>query len=110
MMEPQWMTLSDFQGGLCWWCDLPLGRDKTVDHFIPRGQGGFTGVQNSVVAHGKCNNDKGCRMPTAKECLRLWQTRAGSKNFPVSREIRDLAMPAAAKAGWHDPNPPEPAP
>lgn len=37
---------------------------NTVDHVLPRGQGGETTWENCVTACVSCNHKKGCRTPT----------------------------------------------
>jgi 5-methylcytosine-specific restriction endonuclease McrA len=45
--------------------------DSTVDHILPRSQGGQTNWQNVVVACHPCNRKKGGRTPTqARMALR----------------------------------------
>ncbi|MCB0325797.1 MAG: HNH endonuclease [Bdellovibrionales bacterium] len=48
----------------CQYCGLELPqRDATVDHIIPRSQGGTTCWENVVVACHPCNRRKGGRTP-----------------------------------------------
>jgi len=59
------------QQGLCFLCRLPLDGGATYDHVLPLAHGGTEHYRNKVLAHGKCNNEKGDRMPTAEELDRL---------------------------------------
>ena len=56
----------------CQYCsrELSIG-DSTIDHIVPRSQGGVTSWQNVVVACHNCNRKKGGRTPAqAKMPLR----------------------------------------
>lgn len=46
----------------CQYCGMN-GRPLTIDHVIPRSQGGIEGWENLVVACVACNNRKGDRTP-----------------------------------------------
>jgi len=56
----------------CQYCGCPMSMaDSTVDHILPRSQGGQTNWQNVVVACHPCNRKKGGRTPTqARMALR----------------------------------------
>ena len=48
----------------CQYCgDMPIQRELTIDHVIPRSQGGPTTWENVVLACGSCNRRKGARRP-----------------------------------------------
>lgn len=51
------------QNGLCWWCSKPLGDKWHVDHRIPLTRGGTNTAGNIVIAHPKCNQSKGDKLP-----------------------------------------------
>lgn len=59
------------QGGRCFYCGDPAGRGATVDHLIPKAYGGIDDVANCVIAHRRCNQLKGDRLPTPDEIERL---------------------------------------
>jgi 5-methylcytosine-specific restriction endonuclease McrA len=51
-------------GYTCQYCGKqPLRQALTVDHIVPRSQGGTTSWQNLVTACAPCNRRKGGRMP-----------------------------------------------
>jgi 5-methylcytosine-specific restriction endonuclease McrA len=48
----------------CQYCGAaPLRKDLTIDHVLPRSQGGKTTWENVVTACKKCNGRKGSRTP-----------------------------------------------
>jgi hypothetical protein len=46
------------QGGLCYWCDVPVG-EATAEHLTPRHLGGRFSRDNIVVACPGCNHNRG---------------------------------------------------
>lgn len=51
--------LLKLQGASCFYCQQPVRLDVAeVDHFIPWSRHPDDGLENLVVAHGTCNNDK----------------------------------------------------
>jgi len=49
---------------ICQYCGIKLGkRNCTVDHIIPKSQGGKNKWENTVCSCFKCNNEKGDRSP-----------------------------------------------
>lgn len=73
----QLMTIA--QGGRCFHCGEPVGAKATDDHLIPRAYGGADVPGNVVLAHRRCNQLKGDRLPTAQEVERLIGQRRGSR-------------------------------
>lgn len=67
------MTLWIKQQGLCWLCMEPMVRftDKddpmgvSRDHLRPRSRGGASKSRNYLLAHRKCNTDRGAPKLTA---------------------------------------------
>lgn len=61
--------LAKRDGWLCGYCDTPLGwghpsvTPPTVDHVVPRAQGGADTMDNLVLACGSCNSAKAARTP-----------------------------------------------
>lgn len=51
------------QGGECFYCGVPLGTMAEADHFIPRIRCGIDTIENLVMAHRRCNNDKRDLLP-----------------------------------------------
>ena len=63
------------QGGICHWCHKPMvwghkraSEDEkqefaSIDHVIPIARNGNNGDDNIVLAHVRCNSDRGCDMP-----------------------------------------------
>lgn len=58
-------------GDNCHWCKKPMvfgkGNDDaqsaTIEHVIPLDRGGLDNPNNMVLAHKKCNNERGNNMP-----------------------------------------------
>lgn len=66
--RPTWSTTfyaaAIQRGGLlCRYCGDPVSADLTIDHVIPRCQGGGDDLNNLVVACRSCNSRKGGRTP-----------------------------------------------
>lgn len=69
--KKQRIKLFKKQGGLCHWCNEPMRQDVsplhplsvTIEHVIPLGRNGLDNPNNIVLAHKKCNNDRGDDMP-----------------------------------------------
>lgn len=51
------------QGGNCWWCGRPMGKDVTIDHITPIIRGGQHDPRNIVLAHKSCNCSKKDKLP-----------------------------------------------
>lgn len=61
------------QRGLCHWCHETMNppgnngpEDATVDHVIPLNRGGLNNPNNKVLAHQRCNSERGDDMPEVK--------------------------------------------
>lgn len=67
------------QAGRCFYCGEPVGAKATFDHLIPRCYGGSDEPGNIVLAHRRCNQLKGDRLPTAEEIDRLLAQRRRSR-------------------------------
>lgn len=46
-------------GGICFYCKSEIVDDFTIDHADPISLSGDDNIQNLLVAHKKCNQDKG---------------------------------------------------
>lgn len=51
------------QGGNCWWCGKPMGKDVTIEHIRPIVRGGMHDPSNIVLAHKSCNSSKKDKLP-----------------------------------------------
>lgn len=67
------------QGGRCFYCGEPVGAKATFDHVIPQAYGGADVAGNIVLAHRRCNQSKGDRLPTPEEVDRFLAQRRGSR-------------------------------
>lgn len=43
-------------GDNCWFCGDPLGDDVTLEHLVPKSNGGRNMAANYALAHAKCNH------------------------------------------------------
>lgn len=93
------------QGGRCFYCGEPVGAKATFDHVIPQAYGGADMAANIVLAHRRCNQAKGDRLPTPEEVDRFLAQRRGSRLGvwpPISAlkgiEDEDEAWIAVARA------------
>ncbi|HYD98564.1 MAG TPA: HNH endonuclease [Alphaproteobacteria bacterium] len=73
------LRLEIAQGGRCFYCAEPVGAKATFDHVIPQAFGGTDDPGNIVLAHRRCNQRKGDRLPTGEEIERLVRQRRGSQ-------------------------------
>ncbi|EWY36489.1 endonuclease [Skermanella stibiiresistens SB22] len=78
--DPNLLAIS--QRGRCFYCGEVVGAKATVDHFIPQCYGGIDDIANTVLAHRRCNIDKGDRLPTPDEIERLIEIRRHAR-LPV---------------------------
>ncbi|AWB08590.1 HNH endonuclease (plasmid) [Azospirillum humicireducens] len=93
-VTPDDATLMDVQqGGRCFFCDGPVGAKATVDHLIPQAYGGIDGPANAVLAHRRCNQRKGDRLPTGEELDRFFALRRSSRLgvWPPLQALREVA-------------------
>jgi 5-methylcytosine-specific restriction endonuclease McrA len=79
MTREDYLLMEIAQGGLCFHCGKPVGGAATDDHLIPRAYGGADVPGNVVLAHRRCNQLKGDRLPTAEEVERLVAQRRRSR-------------------------------
>lgn len=58
-------------GNICFLCEEPIEKkqDITIDHWIPRVEGGSDDITNLRLAHDECNADKGRMLPEEWEAL-----------------------------------------
>lgn len=76
-MKTTYMEIHHAQGGNCFYCKRPMSFSRgngpsqfTLDHFDPKCNGNKTN-DNIVLAHPKCNFEKGGRKPTDAERVRF---------------------------------------
>lgn len=79
------------QGGRCFLCGEPVGGKATFDHLIPQAYGGANEPANVVLAHRRCNQTKGDRLPTPDELDRFFKERRNSRLgiWPPLKALRD---------------------
>jgi hypothetical protein len=82
--------LRELQQGRCFYCDSVLDRVGEVDHFIPWVRYPNNALENLVLAHPRCNNNKRDFLPAGPHVAR-WAER--QQTFR-----RDLDQVAAATA------------
>lgn len=71
---------AEWQDGLCCWCLRPMDDDITWEHIKPKSKGGAKlSRSNLVVAHGKCNSDRGSKsaIPAFEPYPRNWRGKNG---------------------------------
>jgi 5-methylcytosine-specific restriction endonuclease McrA len=78
------------QGGRCFYCGEPVGGKATFDHLIPQAYGGADIPANVVLAHRRCNQRKGDRLPNPDELDRFFAERRASRLgiWPPLRALR----------------------
>ncbi len=80
----------------CQYCSKDISyRDATIDHVVPRSQGGITVWENVVIACGTCNRKKGGRTPD--------EARMSLKKPPVVPEwlpILNVRLHRTMPASW----------
>lgn len=56
--------LYENQGGVCFYCFEPLGRDFHRDHYVPLSRGGNNYISNIVLSCEACNLSKADKLPS----------------------------------------------
>ena len=85
--------LLDLQGGRCFYCDGERAGWE-VDHFLPWARWPDDRLDNLVVAHRRCNNDKRAALASLDHLGRWWpRTLAGT---PTYRRLTEIA----ARTSW----------
>lgn len=73
--------------GTCQYCNLELTRSTiTMDHVIPKSQGGETSFTNCVIACYACNNKKGNKTPEQAN-MKLIKKPVHPTIFSLQREL-----------------------
>lgn len=74
--------------GKCQYCGIKVSRDeKTMDHVIPKSQGGKTDFDNIVLSCSPCNAKKGNKT-VAQAGMRLLSTPVKPKKLPMIFTMR----------------------
>lgn len=90
-LSPVCEPLLELQRGRCFYCERLIVADAEVDHFIPWSRHPEDGLDNLVVAHGRCNGNKSDHLADATHVER-WVTR-------VTRDREALAQ-VAEETQW----------
>jgi 5-methylcytosine-specific restriction endonuclease McrA len=62
------------QGGVCFYCHRPMGKDVTAEHLVARMDGGKNTRGNIVAACGRCNALRHGMFPGAAPDPETYQT------------------------------------
>src|SRR4051812_7730413 len=89
-------------GWRCVWCDCDLGPEQcgtpTLDHLIPREQGGTNEAQNLITCCGVCNSRRQ-NLSVFQFARKLWSQATSTKDFwlhivtVLDRIVRHIARP-----------------
>lgn len=95
LVEP----LRELQRGACFYCRAP-GGSWDVDHFLPWSRWPDNTLDNLVLAHRRCNNDKRAALPGLGHLDRWWRRfRDASEDAEVMRQVADATgWPRRAQA------------
>lgn len=88
--------------GRCQYCDVELNRkNRTVDHIVPRSQGGKTTWENVALSCGPCNHRKADRTPdqSGMNLLRPWLVGKPSPDY-ISRKSLEVEIGRAIPPEW----------
>lgn len=89
--------LFKLQCGICWICLEPMTLDRqhvdfaTIDHVVPLARSGSNNPKNKLLAHKRCNEERGAPQPT--ERLRATVTsalRRIKQRVEVNKKFRPL--------------------
>lgn len=80
--------LLELQRGVCFYCDERIGADAEVDHFVPWARHPDDGVDNLVVAHGRCNGNKSDHLADAGHVAR-WAERVTEHRAALAQIATD---------------------
>lgn len=96
-LEPVRAGLQDIQDNRCFYCDERLrdtgGRRPHVDHFVPWARYPNNAIQNLVIAHERCNNQKRDFLADTDHVAR-WRPRA-EMTSTVGADLATLATSLA---------------
>lgn len=81
------------QGGLCYYCDLPLrGARQNVEHIIPKIYGGSNHRSNLALACAKCNAEKNTKVLSFKERQELKNKNLKKRGTYLKNRDNELFM------------------
>lgn len=86
LVEP----LLELQHGTCFYCDRPAHGGWEVDHFLPWSRWPDNTLDNLVLAHERCNNDKRAALAGLDHVARWW--RRFEPGGRTSTGLDDIAM------------------
>lgn len=77
--------LIERDGADCWFCGVPLGDDITIEHLVPKSEGGRNTLANYALAHQRCNL-QAANLPLVKKiALRAEMRARDSSSDPLGR-------------------------
>ncbi len=89
-LEPVRTPLHELQSGSCFYCGKSANLDKSqIDHFIPWSRHPDDGLDNLVLAHARCNNDKRDYLAAASH-IRRWRDRRDSAVGAIEAIAHDV--------------------
>ena len=86
--------LQAVQEGRCFYCDDRVSGDQEIDHFLPWARLPDNKLDNLVLAHARCNNDKRAAL-AALEHLTRWMQR-----FDPEAEVSHALAKVAIDTAW----------
>ena len=81
----------------CWFCGKLMGDDCTIEHLVPKSQGGRNSLANYALAHRKCNNDA-ADMPLVQKLAMRERLHAERSGLPPWDEESANALPDRERA------------
>jgi 5-methylcytosine-specific restriction endonuclease McrA len=93
-LGPLTEPLRELQEGRCFYCDRLGDGGWEVDHFLPWSRWPDNRLDNLVLAHARCNNDKRAALAGVDHLVRWWP------RFDPSSSLSDDLDRIATKVGW----------
>lgn len=90
----------------CAYCGIQYAKKLTVDHIIPKVQGGKTTYENIVTCCEKCNQKKGGRTPEQANMRLLFQPRRSTLReilqYTIKMRLQETCLQASLQEcnGW----------
>jgi 5-methylcytosine-specific restriction endonuclease McrA len=88
------------------WREVPIAKRKlarTLDHIIPKSQGGKHFQCNKLWAHQECNRRKGHSPPTERQLKRARLLWIGAVALSLSLHVEQLGSKFYKRSVWHVP-------